>query len=87
MRMSAARPLASLVAFTGLVILLGLVLHAGYLARAGADAVYMDTLRLLWQWSEFRAGNLSLLQLWGQQGSPHSGLLCTRQDGPGIFQK
>ena len=75
MRMSAARPLASLVAFTGLVILLGLVVHAGYLARAGADAVYMDTLRLLWQWSEFRAGNLSLLQLWGQQGSPHSGLL------------
>lgn len=61
--------------FAALAILLGLVLHAAYLARAGADAVYMDTLRLLWQWSEFRQGSLSLLQLWGQQGSPHSGLL------------
>lgn len=61
--------------FAALAILLGLALHAAYLARAGADAVYMDTLRLLWQWSEFRQGNLSLLQLWGQQGSPHSGLL------------
>lgn len=73
--MSGNRKLPLSAMFVALAILLGLVVHATYLARAGADAVYMDTLRLLWQWSEFRQGNLSLLQLWGQQGSPHSGLL------------
>jgi len=73
--MIGSRQHALFVVFAALAILLGLALHAAYLARAGADAVYMDTLRLLWQWSEFRQGNLSLLQLWGQQGSPHSGLL------------
>lgn len=73
--MSGNRKLPLSAMFATLAILLGLVVHATYLARVGADAVYMDTLRLLWQWSEFRQGNLSLLQLWGQQGSPHSGLL------------
>lgn len=73
--MSGARQRVLLVAFAALMVLLGLAVHAAYLARAGADAVYMDTLRLLWQWSEFRQGNMSLLQLWGQHGSPHSGLL------------
>ena len=50
-------------------------MHAAYIMRAGADAVYMDTLRLLWQWSEFRLGRLPLVEWWGQNGSPHSGLL------------
>lgn len=50
-------------------------MHAAYITRTGADAVYMDTLRLLWQWSEFRHGRLPLVEWWGQHGSPHSGLL------------
>ncbi len=58
-----------------LAVGLGLAVHAAYIDRAGANAVYMDTLRLLWQWSEFRDGNLSLLALWGQGGGAHSGLL------------
>lgn len=62
--------LASLLAVT-----LALTLHQVYLTRAGADAVYMDTLRLLWQASDFQHGRFSLIELWGQNGSPHSGLL------------
>jgi len=57
------------------VTLVGFALHQVYLTRAGADAVYMDTLRLLWQLSEFHEGRLSLLELWGQHGGAHSGLL------------
>lgn len=58
-----------------LATVLGLSVHAFYITRAGADAVYMDTLRLLWQWSEFRHGRLPLLDWWGQQGTAHSGLI------------
>ena len=58
-----------------LATVLGLSVHALYITRAGADAVYMDTLRLLWQWSEFRHGRLPLLDWWGQQGTAHSGLI------------
>lgn len=54
---------------------LGLFGHALYITRAGADAVYMDSLRLLWQWFEVRQGRMSWLAFWGQYGSPHSGLL------------
>lgn len=58
-----------------LAVAFGLLVHALYIARAGADAVYMDSLRLLWQWSEVQQGRMSWLAFWGQHGSPHSGLL------------
>lgn len=60
-------------AFVALTV--GLAVHAAYISRTGADAVYMDTLRLLWQWSEFRQGRLPLVAWWGQHGGAHSGLL------------
>lgn len=56
-------------------VALGLLGHALYITRAGADAVYMDSLRLLWQWFEVTQGRMSWLAFWGQHGSPHSGLL------------
>ncbi|RZA22316.1 MAG: hypothetical protein EOP93_00485 [Lysobacteraceae bacterium] len=58
-----------------MVVASGLALHEVYLARAGAHAVYMDTLRLLWQLSEFQLGRLPLVELWGHSGGPHSGLV------------
>lgn len=64
-----------LVLSTLVAVALGFALHQVYLTRVGADAVYMDTLRLLWQLSEFHEGRLSLLELWGQHGGAHSGLL------------
>lgn len=53
----------------------GVALHELYIARTGAHAVYMDTLRLLWQLTEFQQGRIPLVELWGQSGGPHSGLL------------
>lgn len=56
------------------VAFLFVALHQYYLARAQPDAPYMDTLRLLHQMEEWRAGRLSLLELWGPQ-SGHRGLV------------
>lgn len=56
-------------------VALGLVVHQAYIARTGADAPYMDTLRLLGHLVRYRDGGMSLLELWAQGGSAHSGLI------------
>jgi hypothetical protein len=58
-----------------LTVTLGLAVDQVYLTRAGADAVYMDTLRLLWELSQFHEGRISLVELWGYHGTAHSGLI------------
>lgn len=54
-------------------LLLSLALHQAYLTRAYPDAVYMDSLRLLSQLSEWQRGQLSSLEFWNQ--GQHRGLV------------
>ena len=56
-------------------VVLGLVVHEAYIARTGADVPYMDTLRLLGHLARYRDGEMPLLELWGQGGGAHSGLI------------
>lgn len=49
-------------------------LHQLYLCRAHPDALYMDSLRLLWQLNRAHAGEFSLFELW-RQGGGHRGLI------------
>lgn len=59
----------------GLLAVLGFaVLHQVYLGRAHPDALYMDSLRLLFQLDQWEAGKLSTLEFWGQ-GSSHRGFV------------
>ncbi len=55
------------------VLLLSLALHHAYLLRAYPDAVYMDSLRLLSQLSEWQHGQLSSLAFWNQ--GQHRGVI------------
>lgn len=49
-------------------------LHQAYVTRAHPDAVYMDSLRLVYQLEQWRHGQLSFLQLWGM-GAEHQGFI------------
>ena len=61
--------------FAGLFAVLAFgALHQVYLQRAHPDALYMDSLRLLFQLDQWEAGKLSTLDFWGQ-GSSHRGFV------------
>jgi hypothetical protein len=49
-------------------------LHQIYVTRTHPDAVYMDSLRLVYQLDEWRKGHLSFLDLWGL-GGEHQGFI------------
>lgn len=49
-------------------------LHHGFVTRAQPDALYMDSLRLLYQVHAWEQGRMSLAELWGA-GSAHRGLI------------
>ncbi|MEN5069951.1 hypothetical protein [Stenotrophomonas sp. TWI1183] len=55
------------------VLLLGVV-HQVFITRAHPDALYMDSLRLLFQLDQWQAGHMSTLDFWGQ-GSSHRGFV------------
>lgn len=57
-----------------LIVLALALVHQLYLTRAQPDAPYMDTLRVLHQLEQWHAGDMSLLELWGQNSS-HRGLI------------
>lgn len=57
-----------------LAVLAFAALHQVYLGRAHPDALYMDSLRLLFQLDQWEAGKLSTLEFWGQ-GSSHRGFV------------
>ncbi|WP_434989082.1 hypothetical protein [Xanthomonas melonis] len=42
------------------------VFHQTYISRADPNAVYMDSLRMLHQWYDWRAGNIKFLEYWNQ---------------------
>lgn len=50
------------------------LMHQLYLVRAHPDALYMDSLRLLFQLDQWEAGTLSTSDFWGQ-GSSHRGFV------------
>lgn len=50
------------------------ILHQLYVTRAHPDAPYMDSLRLLYQMEQWRAGHLSFIEFWGQH-SQHRGFI------------
>lgn len=50
------------------------LLHMAWLDRAHPDALYMDSLRLLHQLQEWRAGRIPFLELWGA-GTAHRGFI------------
>jgi hypothetical protein len=56
------------------VVVLFAWLHQIYVTRAHPDAVYMDSLRLVYQLEQWRQGQLSFLQLWGM-GAEHQGFI------------
>lgn len=65
--------------FTKYLISLPLValfvwLHQIYVTRAHPDAVYMDSLRLVYQLEQWYQGHLSFLQFWGM-GAEHQGFV------------
>lgn len=49
-------------------------LHQAFVTRAHPDALYMDSLRLLYQLQEWQQGRLSFVELWGL-GSAHRGFI------------
>ena len=54
--------------------LLFAVLHQVMVGRAHPDALYMDSLRLLYQVQEWQQGRMSFVELWGL-GSAHRGFI------------
>lgn len=59
----------------GIVAVLAFALiHQLYLLRAHPDALYMDSLRLLFQLEQWESGQLSTIDFWGQ-GSSHRGFV------------
>lgn len=58
----------------GLLIVFFFALHQIYISRMQPDAVYMDSLRLLYQWQEWNSGRMSFVEFWGQ-GSAHRGFI------------
>ena len=50
------------------------LLHQAFVSRAHPDALYMDSLRLLYQLQEWQQGRLSFVELWGL-GSAHRGFI------------
>lgn len=56
------------------VVLLFSWLHQIYVTRAHPDAVFMDSLRLVYQLEQWHQGKLSFLQLWGM-GAEHQGFI------------
>lgn len=57
-----------------MAVLFFAIVHQVYLGRAHPDALYMDSLRLLFQLDQWEAGTLSTLDFWGQ-GSSHRGFV------------
>ena len=55
-------------------VLAFVLLHQAFVARAHPDALYMDSLRVLYQLQEWQAGRLSFTELWGL-GSAHRGFI------------
>lgn len=55
------------------VVALFAVIHQVFVSRAHPDALYMDSLRLLFQLDQWQAGNLSTFEFWG--GSSHRGFV------------
>ena len=49
-------------------------LHQVYVTRTHPDAVYMDSLRLVYQLEQWRRGHLPFLNLWGR-GAEHQGFI------------
>ena len=56
------------------VIALFVWLHQIYVTRTHPDAVFMDSLRLVYQLEQWRQGHLSFLNLWGL-GAEHQGFI------------
>lgn len=61
-------------ALSAAMILLFALIHQVYLTQAHPDALYMDSLRLLYQLQEWEQGRITLLEFSGQ-GSAHRGLI------------
>jgi hypothetical protein len=56
------------------VVILFAWLHQTYVTRAHPDAVYMDSLRLVYQLEQWRLGHLSFFSFWGL-GAEHQGFI------------
>lgn len=67
------RPTSQIWLGLGAVLLLGIV-HQIFVTRAHPDALYMDSLRLLFQLDQWQAGHMSTIDFWGQ-GSSHRGFI------------
>ncbi|NIK01939.1 hypothetical protein FHR53_001300 [Xanthomonas arboricola] len=63
-RISANLP--GLIPWAFLVSVAFVFFHQIYISRAGPNAVYMDSLRMLHQWYEWRAGNITFHEYWNQ---------------------
>lgn len=57
------------------VVLVFTFFHQVYVTRAHPDAVYMDSLRLVYQLEQWRQGQLSFWSLWGL-GGEHQGFIA-----------
>ncbi len=55
------------------VVIAFTAIHQVFVSRAHPDALYMDSLRLLFQLDQWQAGHLSTLEFWG--GSSHRGFV------------
>lgn len=61
------------VAWVVAVVLAFMAIHQMFVSRAHPDALYMDSLRLLFQLDQWQAGHLSTFEFWG--GSSHRGFV------------
>jgi hypothetical protein len=67
-----ANVVKTLVAFAGVAFFA--ILHQLYVTRAHPDALYMDSLRLVYQVEQWRLGHMSFWKLWGL-GAEHQGFI------------
>lgn len=61
--------------FGGTLLLAFLAMHQVYVSRAHPDAVFIDTLRIVYQWDQWREGDLSLYEYWSQNSAAHRGFV------------
>lgn len=69
-----ARLVASPVVISAVAVVAFFIVHMVFLDRAHPDALYMDSLRLLYQIQEWQQGRMSFVELWGL-GSVHRGFI------------